>query len=42
MTEELWKRHREATRKGLVSREEAEEVLNSRAADCSDLEMTLI
>lgn len=42
VTEELWKQHREVTRKGSVSSEEAEEVLNSRAADCSDLEMTLM
>lgn len=42
VTEEPWKRHREVTRKGSVSSEEVEEVLNSRAADMSDLEMTLI
>lgn len=40
--EEPWKEHGEVTRKGLVSREEVEEMLNSRAADSSDLEMTLI
>ncbi|XP_075891224.1 pleckstrin homology domain-containing family A member 1 isoform X1 [Nelusetta ayraudi] len=42
VTEEPWKRHREVTRKGSVSSEEVEEALSSRAADMSDLEMTLI
>lgn len=42
VTEELCKQHREVTRQSLVSGEGAREVLNSRAADCSDLEMTLI
>lgn len=42
VTEEQWKQQRGVMRKGSVSSEEVEEVLNSRAADYSDLEMTLI